>query len=128
MKNFVKARNKHGKSFKYLRDKFPELSDAKWKDDIFTEPQIRGNIKDDLFVHLLMETEKSAWLTFKAVCLHFLGNVKAEKYKELFEDFLNANQTMGCNTSLKIQFLHSHLDFFPPNLGAASKEHEKRFH
>jgi hypothetical protein len=72
-----------------------------------------------------METQKSAWLTFKAVCLHFLGNVKAEKYKELFEDFLNANQTTGCNMSLKIQFLHSHLDFFPPNLGAASKEHRK---
>jgi len=29
MKNFVKAMNKHGKGFEYLREKFPELSDGK---------------------------------------------------------------------------------------------------
>ena len=72
------------------RDKFPKLSDAKLKEAIFIWPQIRGIIKDDLFVHLLTETEKSAWLTFKAVCLNFLGNVKAENYKDLLEDLLNA--------------------------------------
>lgn len=30
--------------------------------------------------------------------------------------------------SLKIHFLHSHLDFFPDNLGDLSDEHEERFH
>ena len=30
--------------------------------------------------------------------------------------------------SLKIHFLHSHLDFFPPNLGDVSDEHGERFH
>jgi hypothetical protein len=30
--------------------------------------------------------------------------------------------------SLKICFLHSHLDFFPLKLGAASDEHGERFH
>ena len=30
--------------------------------------------------------------------------------------------------SLKINFLHSHLNFFPPNLGAVSDEHGERFH
>ncbi|UYV71828.1 SETMAR [Cordylochernes scorpioides] len=30
--------------------------------------------------------------------------------------------------SLKIHFLHSHLDFFPDNLGAVSDEHGERFH
>ena len=30
--------------------------------------------------------------------------------------------------SLKIHFLHSHLDFFPKNLGAVSDEHGERFH
>jgi hypothetical protein len=57
MKNFVKAVNKHGKGFEYLRDKFPKLSDAKLKEGIFIGPQIRGIIKDDLFVHLPTETE-----------------------------------------------------------------------
>jgi hypothetical protein len=77
MNIFVKS-YEHGKGFEYLRDKLPKLSDAKLKKRIFIGPQIRGIIKDDLFVHLLTETEKSAWLTFKAVCLNFLGHVKAE--------------------------------------------------
>ena len=30
--------------------------------------------------------------------------------------------------SLKMHFLHSHLDFFPENLGAVSDEQGERFH
>ncbi|UYV63953.1 hypothetical protein LAZ67_2006122 [Cordylochernes scorpioides] len=37
-------------------------------------------------------------------------------------------KALGCNMSLKIHFLHSHLDFFPDNLGAVSDEHGERFH
>ena len=58
----------------------------------------------------------------------FLGNVKAENYKKFAEDLLNAFQTVGCNMSLKIHFLHSHMDFFPPKMGASSDENWKSFH
>jgi hypothetical protein len=44
------------------------------------------------------------------------------------EDLLVAYQKLGCNMSLKIHFLHSHLDFFPKNCGAVSDEHGERFH
>jgi hypothetical protein len=54
------------------------------------DPQIREIINNDLSEHLLTETEKTAWLTFKAVCPNFLGNVTAENYKEFVEDLLNA--------------------------------------
>ncbi|UYV76679.1 hypothetical protein LAZ67_14001721, partial [Cordylochernes scorpioides] len=37
-------------------------------------------------------------------------------------------KALGCNMSLKIHFLHSHLDLFPDNLGAVSDEHGERFH
>jgi len=74
-----------------LREKFTKFSEAKLKEGIFIEPQVREIINDDLCEHLLTETEKSAWLTFKAVCLNFLGNLKSENYKELVEDLLNAN-------------------------------------
>jgi hypothetical protein len=30
--------------------------------------------------------------------------------------------------SLKLHFFHSHLNFFPPNLGAVSDEHGEKFH
>jgi hypothetical protein len=61
-------------------------------------PQIREVINYDLSEDLLVETEKSAWLTFKTVCLNFLGNVKATNWKKFVEDLLNACQTMGCNS------------------------------
>ncbi|GBN83464.1 hypothetical protein AVEN_116162-1 [Araneus ventricosus] len=35
---------------------------------------------------------------------------------------------MGCNMSLKIHFLHSHLKFFPENFVSVSDEHDERFH
>ena len=35
---------------------------------------------------------------------------------------------MGVKMSLKIHFLHSHLDFFPLDLGKISDEHGERFH
>jgi hypothetical protein len=61
-----------------LREKFPKFSDAKLKEGIFIEGKIREIINDDLFEHLLMETEKSLWLMFKAVGIYFLGNVTAK--------------------------------------------------
>ena len=85
-------------------------------------------IKSDLFEHLLTETEKSAWLIFRGVCLNFLGNIKAENYEELVEDLLNAYQSMGRSVSLKIHFSHSHLDFFLLNLGAVSDKRGEGFH
>ena len=37
-------------------------------------------------------------------------------------------QEMKVNVSLKIQMTHSHLDFFPENMGAVSDEHGEIFH
>jgi len=35
---------------------------------------------------------------------------------------------MGCRMSFNVHFLHFHLDFFPPNLGAVrDDEHGERF-
>ena len=41
---------------------------------------------------------------------------------------LEAYRQMGCRMSLKMHFLHSHLNFFPENLGAVSDEQGERFH
>ena len=71
--------HKYGKGFEYLREKFPKLSDAKLTEVIFIGPQFREIISDDQFEHLLTETEKSAWVTFKAVCLNFLWKCKSRK-------------------------------------------------
>jgi hypothetical protein len=43
------------------------------------------------------------------------------------QDLLTSQNAMGCNISVKIHFLESHLDFFPKNLGEVSNEHGKIF-
>ena len=35
---------------------------------------------------------------------------------------------LGCHMSLKVHFLHAHLDYFPQNLGDMSVEHDEHFH
>jgi hypothetical protein len=47
---------------------------------------------------------------------------------EIVEELLDACKALGCNMSLKINFLHFHLDLFRPNLGVVSDEHGEGFH
>ena len=77
MKNFVKGMDKTSHGFQYVRNKFPNVSDAKIKEGIFIGPQIRELMQDKQFVEELNETERNAWLFFKRICKDFLGNNKA---------------------------------------------------
>ena len=95
----------------------------KLKEGVFIGPQIR----DEYFDTLLQGDEKAAWDSFKFVVKVFLGNRRAQNYEELVNNLLQSYQKLGCNTSLKIHFLHSHLDFFPENCGAVSDEHGEFF-
>lgn len=85
-------------------------------------------MKDNEFERTLGRVEKRAWTSFVALCQHFLGNHKSQNYKSIVEEFLNAYAEMGCKLSIKINFIHSHLDFFPDNLGQLSDEQGERFH
>ena len=76
----------------------------------------------------LNETERNAWLSFKRIYMDFLGNHKAVNCQDVVQDLLTLYKAMGCNMSLKIHFLESHLDFFPENLDKVSDEHCERFH
>ncbi|GBP60811.1 hypothetical protein EVAR_85072_1 [Eumeta japonica] len=102
----------------------------KWpkRDALIPGPQIRNLLADEEFEQKLNPIEKSAWTCFRNVVRNFLGSHRAENYEELVNNLLVAYKDMGCNMSLKIHFLHSHLDFFPQNLGAVSDEHGERFH
>ena len=128
MKNFVKGMDRTGKGFTYLKTKFPRVSDAKIKEGIFVGPQIRELMRDQNFDKELTDDENSAWVSFKKVCNEFLGNHRAENYSAIVKELLASYRNLGCNMSLKIHFLDSHLDFFPENLGAVSDEHGERFH
>lgn len=129
MKCFVKAMDHQGEGFRYLKEKFGyHKSDAKLVAGIFIGPEIRKLLLDDHFTNVLNRRETDAWKAFKHVVEGFLGNNRAENYVELVENMVTAFQNLGCRMSLKLHFLHSHLDFFPSNMGAVSDEHGERFH
>ena len=77
MKNFVKGMDKTGHGFEYMRNKFPNVSDAKIKEGIFIGPQTRELVRDKQFDEDLNETERNTWLSFKRICKDFLGKHKA---------------------------------------------------
>ena len=49
MKNCVKGMDKTGRGFEYARNKFRNVSNAKIKEGIFIEPQIRKLTQDKQF-------------------------------------------------------------------------------
>ena len=128
MKNFVKAMDKDGEGFKYLQQKFSSLSEAKLKAGVFTGPQIRELLKDENFNRNLSQLELQAWQGLKTVIQQFLGNNRSSNYKELVANMLYAFQNLGCRMSVKMHFLHSHLNYFPENCGKFSEEQGERFH
>jgi len=69
-------------------------------------------MQDKQFDEDINETERNAWLSFKRICRDFLGNHKSVNYQDVVQDLLTSYKAMGCNMSLKIHFLESHLEFF----------------
>ena len=98
------------------------------KEGIFDGPQIRTVFQDKNFTNHMNNTEKAAWQSFKNVSLKCLGNEKNDDYQNFVEDLLKNFEELGCLMNLKLHFLHSHLDYFPENLGDFSKEQRERFH
>ena len=80
------------------------------------------------FINSMKNEERSAWMSFAEVVSNFLGNHKAENYCELVQQLLSSFKALGCNMSVRVHFLHSHLCYFPENLGALSEEQGERIH
>jgi len=94
MENFVRGIDKTGRGFEYLRNKFPNVSDAKIKEGIFIGPHIRELIKDKEFYEDLHETEINAWLSFKRIFKDILGNPKAANHQDVVQDLLTSYKAM----------------------------------
>ena len=78
----------------------------------------------------MKEIELASWLSFAKVVQGncFLGNRKAKNYKDIVQKVLDNFQALGINMSIKVHFLHSHLDRFPENLHNETDEQGERFH
>lgn len=128
MKQFVKALDKEGACFRYICQKFPTVTIEKIKAGVFDGPQIRKLMQDGNFEQTMQGLERLAWRGFCEVVTKFLGNIKDPNYATIVKDMLQSFRRLGCTMSLKVHFLHSHLDYFPENLGSVSEEQGERFH
>jgi hypothetical protein len=115
MKQFVKAIDSDDESFAYLSRKFSRLGTEKLEAGIFDGVQIRHLIKDPNFVNSMNELEPNAWRSFVSVLEIFLGNHRSDDNFPLIERMLTSLKSPGCNMSIKLHYLHSHLNHFPEN-------------
>ena len=100
----------------------------KIKEGIFDGPRIGKLIRDPNFIISMNDVEANAWKESVSVVINFLGNRKQDGYTTLVDNLIKIFHALGCNMSIKLHFLHSHLDRFPENLGDVSGEQGERFH
>ena len=78
MKNFVKAINKKIPAFAFIKQTFPQVTDAKLNAGFFDGPRIRTLMKDGHFNGVMNEPERNTWQAFKSVVSNFLGKKKVQ--------------------------------------------------
>jgi len=94
LKNYVKSMDKTCLGFEYLRNKFPNVSDAKIKEGVFIGLQIRELMQDKQCDEDLNETERNARLSFKRISKDILGNDKAANYRDVVQNLLTSYKAM----------------------------------
>ena len=57
------------------------------------------------------EKENAAWVYFNEVTI-FLGNNKDPHYRNIVANMHKACKEFGCKTTLKINYIFFHLDYF----------------
>lgn len=80
------------------------------------------------FAGSMIPLKRTASDIFITVINNFLAKKKSVNYNDLVATILKAFQKLGCNMSIKIHFLFSHLDIFPDNLGGGSDKQGDQFH
>ena len=91
MKNFVKALDRNGEGFLYLCSKFPNLSDARDKREVFVGVNIGKVMCEKNFKRKFNSTEMAAWTSLRSLVYGFLDIRKGENHQKL-----------GCQVSLNI--------------------------
>ena len=76
----------------------------------------------------MTNVEKKAWFFFAEVVSKFLGNTKDSDYQNIVENILACFEALGCRMSLKVHFLHAHVDYFSQNLSDMNEKHDEHFH
>lgn len=91
-------------------------------------PDIRKLLNDQSFDGILNNDEWLVWQSIREVINGFLGKNRSLNYVESVENMLNTFSNIGVNMSLKIHYLHHHLQYFSQQLPTESDEQGERYH
>lgn len=111
-----------------LYEIFAYKTKAKIDGGIFNGPELRKLLADDAFENLLNAKFQRALRALRCLVHNFFGNRKHPNYKQMVQEFITSYHEIGANMTVKLHFLHNHLDEFPDNLGHFSEQHGERFH
>ena len=104
-------------------------SDAKLAAGQFTGPEIRKVIKNrSEFVKVLSGLEKKCFLNFVKVVENFFGNFKSDNHQQLIERMIRDFKELNVLMSVKLHYLHCHLDKFRESCGGYGEEQGENFH
>jgi hypothetical protein len=70
----------------------------------------------------MIDTERAAWESLKWVFSNSLGRNLSPDFSDGIQTLPNAYKEMGCCMTFGLQFLGSHLDFFPEIIGEVNDE------
>ena len=82
---------------------------------IFVGPQIRRMLASEELEKQMSDLERNAGQAFRMIVEGFLGNHRRDDYSMVVSNLIESYGKLGCRMSLKLHFLHSHLDFFRDN-------------
>lgn len=85
-------------------------------------------MKSTQFERILNRNKLIAWNAIKTVIHGFLGNTRSNTYQNDVTTMMKAFAKIDAHMSLKIHFLHFHLDYFSAQLASESDEHGERYH
>ena len=109
LKDFVKGLDRDSAGYKYLRERFPEISKAKLKESILIGSEIRELMKDGEFLSRLASVELEVWNSLVKAVHKFLGNNKSHDYEKVVQQTVTNFRALDCRMSIKLHFLGSQL-------------------
>lgn len=85
-------------------------------------------MKSAAFTRILTDEERRGWVFVKEVISRLLGKKRSGAYGPFLEGMMTSFEQLNVHMSLKIHYLHCHVDDFLQQMSTESDEHGERFH
>lgn len=95
---------------------------------VFNGKDIARLMKSVAFTEVLTYEERRGWIFVKEVITRLLGKKRSGAYGPFLEGMMRSFEQLNVHMSLKIHYLHCHIEYFLQQMSTESDEHGERFH